>query len=78
MRWFLLLMLCAPATAAPVIPNFKQGTLSSHTETTRRSLKQSSAKTMPLGLNILPVARTLLLTVMSTLLLTPPLTDGLP
>lgn len=36
MRWFLLLMLCAPATAAPVIPNFKQGTLSSHTETTSK------------------------------------------
>jgi len=37
MRWFLLLMLCAPAAhAIPVVPNFKQGSLTSHTETTSK------------------------------------------
>tara|TARA_R100000278_G_scaffold82865_1_gene63614 strand:+ start:625 stop:1014 length:390 start_codon:yes stop_codon:yes gene_type:complete len=36
MRWFLLLLLTAPAAAAPVVPAFKQGTMTSHTETTSR------------------------------------------
>jgi hypothetical protein len=37
MRWLLLLLLSAPAAnAAPVIPNFKQGTMTSHTETTSK------------------------------------------
>jgi len=37
MRWFLLLMLCAPAAhAIPVVPNFKTGSLTSHTETTSK------------------------------------------
>jgi len=37
MRWFLLLILCAPAAHAyPVVPNFKQGTMTSHTETTSK------------------------------------------
>ena len=37
MRWFLVLMLFASkANAAPVIPNFKQGTMTSHTETTSK------------------------------------------
>jgi hypothetical protein len=37
MRWPLLLLLFAPAAhAVPVIPNFTQGTMSSHTETTSK------------------------------------------
>jgi len=36
MRWLLLLLLSAPATAAPVIPSFTQGTMTSHTETTSK------------------------------------------
>jgi len=36
MRWLALLLLSAPVTAAPVIPSFKQGTMTSHTETTSR------------------------------------------
>jgi len=37
MRWLLLLLLSAPAVnAVPVIPNFKQGTMTSHTETTSK------------------------------------------
>ena len=34
MRWLLLLLLSAPAAAAPVVPSFTQGTMTSHTETT--------------------------------------------
>ena len=37
MRWITLLLLFAPAAeAVPVVPNFKTGTLTSHTETTSR------------------------------------------
>ncbi len=37
MRWFLLLLAFAPAAnAVPVIPNFTQGSLTSHTETTSK------------------------------------------
>ena len=37
MRWLLLLLIYAPAAySAPVIPNFKQGTMTSHTETTSK------------------------------------------
>tara|TARA_Y100000004_G_scaffold130359_1_gene147000 strand:+ start:704 stop:1105 length:402 start_codon:yes stop_codon:yes gene_type:complete len=37
MRWLLLLLFYAPAVhSAPVIPNFKQGVMTSHTETTSR------------------------------------------
>ena len=37
MRWLLLLLLSAPAAhAVPVIPNFTQGTMTSHTETTSK------------------------------------------
>ena len=37
MRWLLLLLFSAPAAnAAAVIPNFKQGTMTSHTETTSK------------------------------------------
>ena len=37
MRWLLLLLLFAPAAnAAPVIPNFKQGTMTTHTETSSK------------------------------------------
>ena len=37
MRWLLLLLLSAPAACAvPVVPQFTQGTMSSHTETTSK------------------------------------------
>ena len=37
MRWITLLLLFAPAAeAVPVVPNFKTGTLTSHTETTSK------------------------------------------
>ena len=37
MRWLLLLLVYAPvAYSAPVIPNFNQGTMTSHTETTSK------------------------------------------
>ncbi len=37
MRWLLLLLLSAPAAnAAQVIPNFKQGVMTTHTETTSK------------------------------------------
>ena len=37
MRWFLLLLLTAPAAKAlPIVPNFKTGTLTSRTETTSK------------------------------------------
>ena len=37
MRWLLLLLVFAPASnAIPVIPNFTQGSLTSHTETTSK------------------------------------------
>jgi hypothetical protein len=37
MRWLLLLLVFAPAgNAIPVVPNFKQGSLTSHTETTSK------------------------------------------
>ena len=37
MRWLLLLLLSAPAAhAVPVVPNFAQGTMTSHTETTSK------------------------------------------
>lgn len=37
MRWILLLLAFAPAAnAVPIVPSFKQGTLTSHTETTSK------------------------------------------
>tara|TARA_R100001509_G_scaffold163774_1_gene139175 strand:+ start:285 stop:677 length:393 start_codon:yes stop_codon:yes gene_type:complete len=37
MRWFLLLLFSAPAAnAVPVVPQFTQGTMTSHTETTSK------------------------------------------
>ena len=36
MRWLALLFLTAPATAAPIVPQFTQGTMTSHTETTSK------------------------------------------
>ena len=36
MRWLALLLLSAPAAAAPIVPQFTQGTMTSHTETTSR------------------------------------------
>lgn len=37
MRWVLLLLAFAPAAnAVPIVPSFKQGTLTSHTETTSK------------------------------------------
>jgi hypothetical protein len=37
MRWVLLLLVLAPAAnAVPIVPSFKQGTLTSHTETTSK------------------------------------------
>ena len=36
MRWLALLLLSAPAAAAPIVPQFTQGTMSSHTETTSK------------------------------------------
>ena len=37
MRWLLLLLFSTPAvSAAPIVPSFSQGTMTSHTETTSR------------------------------------------
>ena len=36
MRWFALLFLAPAAVAAPVVPQFTQGTMTSHTETTSK------------------------------------------
>ena len=36
MRWLALLLLSAPAAAAPIVPQFTQGTMTSHTETTSK------------------------------------------
>ena len=50
MRWFLLLMLCAPAAhSVPVIPNFKTGSLTSHTETTSKVTETIVSETYGTG-----------------------------
>ena len=50
MRWFLLLMLCAPAAhSVTVIPNFKTGSLTSHTETTSKVTETIVSETYGTG-----------------------------
>ena len=52
MRWLALLLLSAPATAAPIVPQFTQGTMTSHTETTSKvTERRLSARTIQRGLN---------------------------
>ena len=52
MRWLLLLLLFAPAAnAVPVIPNFKQGTMTSHTETTSKVTETIVSENYSTGLN---------------------------
>lgn len=50
MRWLALLLLLAPAAqAVPVIPNFKQGTLTSHQETTSKVTETIVSETYSTG-----------------------------
>ena len=50
MRWLALLLLLAPAAqAVPVIPNFKQGTLTSHQETTSKVTEVIVSETYSTG-----------------------------
>ena len=51
MRWLALLLLSAPATAAPIVPQFTQGTMSSHTETTSKVTETIVSENYSRGLN---------------------------
>ena len=78
MRWLALLLLSAPATAAPIVPQFTQGTMTSHTETTSKVTETIVSENYSTGFEYSASGVNIAQTVQSTPSPTQRSTDGPP